>query len=290
MEPQRIDNDDKNKAKKTRVLLVDDTDDLREVIQVGLESQGFEVVAAASVTEALKYIVDEKFDVLISDLHMPNAGDGFSVVTAMHHLHPSAVTIILSGLPETKASMAAILIQADEILMKPFGLKAMTDLIRKRLSNPVSRAVKLKERVAEILERETARTIQTWMARVDRSEDLGKVQLSDQDRMGHLPVLLRDVVGRLRLPPVAEIPISAAARQHGILRNKQGYTVAMIVEESQILQVSIFNTLQQNLQHVDISTVLLDVMMIADEVDSQLKQAVLGFMEPMAPRMVGAYS
>jgi hypothetical protein len=56
------------------------------------------------------------------------------------------------------------------------------------------------------------------------------------------------------------------------------------VEESRILQVSIFNTLQNNLGSVDFGTVLLDVMTIADEVDSQLKQAMLGFMETMAAR------
>jgi hypothetical protein len=53
----------------------------------------------------------------------------------------------------------------------------------------------------------------------------------------------------------------------------------MVVEESRILQVSIFNTLQNNLGRVDFGTVLLDVMTIADEVDSQLKQAMLGFLE-----------
>jgi hypothetical protein len=53
-------------------------------------------------------------------------------------------------------------------------------------------------------------------------------------------------------------------------------------EESRLLQVSIFSTLQNSLGKVDFSTVLLDVMSIADEVDSQLKQAVLGFTTPMA--------
>ncbi len=56
----------------------------------------------------------------------------------------------------------------------------------------------------------------------------------------------------------------------------------MLVEESRILQVSIFNTLQNNLGSIDFGTVLLDVMTIADEVDSQLKQAMLGFMETAA--------
>jgi len=64
----------------------------------------------------------------------------------------------------------------------------------------------------------------------------------------------------------------------------QGYTVPMLVEESRILQVSIFNTLQNNLGRVDFSTVLLDVMTIADEVDSQLKQAMLGFTETAAAK------
>ena len=53
----------------------------------------------------------------------------------------------------------------------------------------------------------------------------------------------------------------------------------MIVEESRILQVSIFNTLQNNLDRVDFSKVLRDVITIADEVDSQLNQAVLSYID-----------
>jgi hypothetical protein len=53
-----------------------------------------------------------------------------------------------------------------------------------------------------------------------------------------------------------------------------------MMEESRILQVSIFKTLQNNLSNVDFSQVLLGVMTIADEVDSQLKQAMLNFVEP----------
>lgn len=90
MDPQNGHSDDIQKAGKTRILFVDDTDDFREAIRLGLESQGFEVVTAASVNEALKFIVSERFDVLNSDLHMPDAGDGITVVTAMHHAHPQS--------------------------------------------------------------------------------------------------------------------------------------------------------------------------------------------------------
>jgi len=51
----------------------------------------------------------------------------------------------------------------------------------------------------------------------------------------------------------------------------------MMVEESRMLQVSIFQTLQNNLRGVDFSLLLVDVMAIAEEVDSQLAQAMTSY-------------
>jgi hypothetical protein len=51
----------------------------------------------------------------------------------------------------------------------------------------------------------------------------------------------------------------------------------MLVEESRFLEVSIFSTLQRNSRHVDFGQVLLDVVTIADECDSQLEQAMLSY-------------
>ncbi len=61
----------------------------------------------------------------------------------------------------------------------------------------------------------------------------------------------------------------------------------MLVEESRVLQVAIFETLQKNLSTVDFSLLLLDVMTIADEVDSQLKQTITSFMEKAADARAG---
>ncbi len=273
--------------RKNRILLVDDNGDIRAVFQEGLECHGFEVVPAASVNEALRLISTEHFDVLVSDLRMPDAGDGFTVVSAMRHKQPHAVTLVLSGYPALQEAMTAILLQADEILVKPVGVAELADIVKKKLSNPSPRMGPNRERVAAILERDKGPTLSKWMSRVERNEELAAISLSYQERTGHLPQLLRDLVARLRLAPNAKVPISNAAREHGILRHKQGYTVAMIVEESKVAQASIFNTLQENLGSVDFSTVLLDVMTIADEVDSQLKQAMLGFMEPLLANSEG---
>ena len=80
-----------------KVLLVDDDDAVRAMMTVTLEHKGFEVVAAANVTQALRLIATETFDALITDLHMPNAGDGFTVISAMRHSQPDALTLLVSG-------------------------------------------------------------------------------------------------------------------------------------------------------------------------------------------------
>jgi CheY-like chemotaxis protein len=265
---------------KNRILLVDDNDDVRAVFQEGLENHGFEVVSAASVNEALRLISTEKFDVLLSDLHMPDADDGFTVVSAMRHAHPKAVTLVLSGYPALQEAMSAILLEADKVLVKPIGLSEITEIIRKKLSDPSSRKTMKKECVATILSRDVDPIIKSWFSSVEHNEELTALSLNYQERTGHLPLLVGDLVRRLHLAPNDTVPVSSSAREHGILRRLQGYTVPMVVEESRMLQVSIFNTLQNNLGSVDFSTVLLDVMVIADEVDSQLKQAVLGFLAP----------
>ena len=137
------------------------------------------------------------------------------------------------------------------------------------------------ESVASILEREVETTIQNWLDIVDQDAELTCIPLTRIERTGHLPKLLLDLIVRLRLDSGLPAPISMAARDHGTMRLRQGYTATMVVEESRILQVSIFSTLQRNLCGVDFSRLLLDVVTIADEVDSQLKQAMISYVTPL---------
>ncbi len=83
-----------------------------------LEFNQFSVATAGSVFEALHLIDTKRFDVLLSDLHMPGAANGFTVVSAMRHTNPDAVTLMFTGYPALKEAMSAILLQADEILLK----------------------------------------------------------------------------------------------------------------------------------------------------------------------------
>jgi len=268
-----------------KMLLVDDDDGVRTMMTATLRHKGFEVVAAANVTEALRHIATESFDVLITDLHMPNPGDGFTVVTAMRHSQPNALTLLISGYPDVQSAMAAILLEADEILVKPFEVGKLADLVREKMLNRKPAARLEKERVGTILRRCIASVVENWLARAKQSKELNHVLLSDNERTGHLPKLVEDLVVRLSKPSIttkeSDAVFSAAATAHGKLRYKQGYTPAMLVHESRILQVTLFGTLQSNLSFLDFSLLLPDVMTIADEVDAQLTQSMDSYMDAM---------
>jgi hypothetical protein len=132
--------------------------------------------------------------------------------------------------------------------------------------------------VATILERELDTMIQDWLFRVEQEPELTCIPLNFDDRTGHLPRLLHDVIARLRLDAGTKAPISKAAADHGNLRRKQGYTVPMTVEESRLLQVTIFSTLHKNVKNLEFGVLLPDVVTIADEVDAQLKEQLVCFL------------
>jgi DNA-binding response OmpR family regulator len=265
-----------------RILLVDDDHAVRAMMNATLERKGFQVVAVATVTEALRLIVTESFDVLITDLHMPNAGDGFTLVTAMRHSQPDALTLLVSGYPDVQSAMAAILLEADEIIVKPFEAGKLAELVHNKLVTRKPAARTPKERVAAILERCISAIVDEWLVRVKKNKDLNHVSLTDKERTGYLPKLIEDLIARLRAPNTpgeeSDSPHSAAAVAHGQMRRLQGYTAGMLVHDSRILQVTIFWTLQCNLSALDFSLLLPDVMTIADEVDSQLTQTMDSFM------------
>ena len=134
--------------------------------------------------------------------------------------------------------------------------------------------------VATILKRELEPTIKEWLRRVNLVPELTDVPLSDTDRTAHLPKLYADLICRLRLAKDTHPPaVSTAAAAHGKIRREQGYSASMVIEESRIFQVSTFSTLHVHRSELDPAKLLSDVMLIADDVDAQLKETVRSLME-----------
>jgi hypothetical protein len=137
------------------------------------------------------------------------------------------------------------------------------------------------ESVAAILTRSKTSLIADWLTRAKSTPELNYLQLTDEQRTGHLPKLVDDLVVRLGQPDMpskdSDAIASPAAVKHGNLRRTQGYSSGMLIHESRILQVTIFGTLQKNISVLDFNLLLPDVMRIADEVDAQLTQTMESF-------------
>jgi hypothetical protein len=136
--------------------------------------------------------------------------------------------------------------------------------------------VKLKTAVsvADILERELEPTIKEWLRRVNLVPELAGIPLSDSDRTGHLPKLYFDLISRLRIAEGTIRAASVAAAAHGQIRHSQGYSAVMLIEESRVFQVATFGALHLHQRELDQKQVLSDVIVIADEVDAQLMEAM----------------
>ena len=144
------------------------------------------------MSQALKFISSRRYDVLLTDLHMPGAGDGLTVVSAMRHANPEAVTLLLSAFPEMSAAANAILMQADEILVKPMNISDLLDAITQRLAKGPLHKRKIGT-LATILERTCEASIADWYVEVEKEDTLRAVPLSREARCGHLPQLFRDL-------------------------------------------------------------------------------------------------
>jgi hypothetical protein len=130
------------------------------------------------------------------------------------------------------------------------------------------------------------------LTRTKKAPQVNHLHLSDEERTGHLPKLVDDLVKRLSMPKLpdkdSDAIASLAAIQHGKLRRTQGYSSGMLIHESRVLQVTIFGILHKKLSMLDFNFLLPDVMIIADEVDARLTQAMESFSNgaPAKPQLV----
>jgi hypothetical protein len=207
---------------------------------------------------------------------MPGSGDGLTVVSAMRHASPTTVTILSSSFLEMEAAAHAIRSQTDDILFKPMEISALVEAITTRLSQGRGGA-HIVETVTTILDRSTPKCIEEWFDQVQADNELTKVHLTREKRCSDLPQVFRDLVGRLnaRHPIGTKASFSAAAGFHGVNRHRQGYSVSMLVER-------VTNIAGKHLSHAPealsrsyfFCILLYQAMTIADEVDSQLRQAM----------------
>ncbi len=105
-----------------RILLVEDEEHLQEAIKLNLELEGFKVVAVANGIEAVKTFKQERFNLVVLDVMLPEL-DGFGVCESIR-LHNSSVPILfLSAKNASEDKIQGLRRGADDYMTKPFNLE-----------------------------------------------------------------------------------------------------------------------------------------------------------------------
>ena len=114
---------------KERLLVVDDAIDTLELLQRNLRSQGYEVLTAANVAEALRILGTVHVNLVITDLKMPGAS-GLDLVRYVRENLKQTEIMMITGYPSIEGAVAAVKVGAEEYLAKPFTKEELFSAVR----------------------------------------------------------------------------------------------------------------------------------------------------------------
>lgn len=111
-------------AKPLTIAVADDVEAIRELVRVWLESMGHLVATASSGRELLRLVKERTFDLVITDIVMPD-GDGWEAILTINRIRPDTRILAISGggtkMPPDACLRMARGVGADAVLKKPFS-------------------------------------------------------------------------------------------------------------------------------------------------------------------------
>ena len=118
----------------SKVLVVDDAEHIVELIKFNLESEGYEVIPAYDGKEALKYMQDQKFDLILLDLMLPGI-DGIEICRRLRsNLKTKDIPIIMiTAKGEEIDKVLGLELVADDYMTKPFSVRELVARVKAML-------------------------------------------------------------------------------------------------------------------------------------------------------------
>lgn len=118
------------------MLLIDDEPVVRMTLAANLELAGFDVVAADGVIDALKALVAQRFDCVVSDVRMPEI-DGVTGLERLHAIQPDLPAILVTGYDPESVIPAALSKGAFTVLAKPVRIATLVQVVRACMRDPI---------------------------------------------------------------------------------------------------------------------------------------------------------
>ena len=114
--------------RRTKILVIDDDESLRRVLEYNLAQEGYAVLTAASGEQGLDHLRKEGADLVVTDVRMAGM-DGLRVMEEVRKLDPSIQVIILTAFGTIETAIQAIRQGADDYVTKPFALAEISLLV-----------------------------------------------------------------------------------------------------------------------------------------------------------------
>ena len=119
---------------KGRILVVDDEDIVRTSCSRTLSPEGYELRLAKNGVEGLKMASEERFDLVLTDLKMPDM-DGIEVLRIIKEKWPETAVIIVTGYQTVDTAVKAIKLGAYDYIEKPFTPDSLISAVAEAMAN-----------------------------------------------------------------------------------------------------------------------------------------------------------
>lgn len=128
---------------KPRILVVDDEESIREFLEIMLKKEGYEVTCAEDGAKAKDVLAKKSFDMVISDLQMPNM-TGIELLKFVKESYPELVFMLITAFGTTESAVEAMKMGAYDYLTKPFKI----DEVRINIQNALrTKSLEVENRV-----------------------------------------------------------------------------------------------------------------------------------------------
>jgi two-component system, NtrC family, response regulator PilR len=115
-----------------RILIVDDEKGMRDLLSIMLKNDGYRVDAAESAARARDLISKGSYDLVISDIAMPD-GSGVDVLRTAREMQPDCIVILITAYASTESAIEALKLGAYDYIIKPFDVEEMRIVLKNAL-------------------------------------------------------------------------------------------------------------------------------------------------------------
>ncbi|MBS7615612.1 response regulator [Candidatus Bathyarchaeota archaeon] len=138
-------------VENARILVVDDDENIRKVLMMILQDEGYNVDMAGTAKEAIEKTRKNFYNLALIDVRLPDM-EGIELLTKVRDTTPRMRKIIITGYPTIQNAIEAVNRGADAYILKPFDMTKVLTTIKEQLRKQQEEIRYSQEKVAEFIE------------------------------------------------------------------------------------------------------------------------------------------